>query len=176
MFERKNQKMEMYRKIVEQSIDAINGEASEDDFMTIKRIDHELTSSPGPSSTVDLSKRKLRMGQSKKAMLKYRGLGEKLIFDDEGQPHQVYEMKKGDEVPKKDVMKMGKEFAEKERSVMQNVDVIDKEVAKMRRKEKKRKRKEREQVSGEECIHNFHSHLVQGGVWCQCNRRDNRGR
>jgi ATP-dependent RNA helicase DDX10/DBP4 len=143
--------MDLYRKVVEQSIGAMGGNDSDEDFMTVKRVDHELPALMDSiiegSKAADLSKRKIKMGKSKKAMAKLRGLGEKLIFDDEGNAHQVYELKKGDEEPKQDVMKLGKEFAEEQRGVMKDIDVVDKEVARTKRKEKKRKQRDRERVS-----------------------------
>jgi ATP-dependent RNA helicase DDX10/DBP4 len=153
MFERKNQKQELYRKVVEQSVDTWAGDAgnSDDELMVVKRVDHELPShllsTPQPAD--DISKRKLKIGQSKKAMVKYRGLGEKLVFDDDGQAHQVYEMKDADELARKgvDVMKLGKEFAEEQRGMMKEVDVVDKAIVKDKRKEKKRRQKERARVS-----------------------------
>jgi len=156
MFERKNQKIELYRKVVEQSIGALGGHDSDEDFMTLKRVDHELPASTDSivedAKAVYLSKRKIKMGKSKKGMVKLRGLGEKLIFDEEGNAHQVYVLKKGDEEPKQNVIKVGKEFAEEQRDVMKNIDVMDKEVARIKRKEKKRKQRDREQVS--RTIHN----------------------
>ncbi|KIM27811.1 hypothetical protein M408DRAFT_329759 [Serendipita vermifera MAFF 305830] len=151
MFERKNQKQELYRKVVEQSVLA-HGEGlasdSEEEFMTVKRTDHELPAElvDAPDRAADISKRQLKIGKSKKAMAKQRALGEKLIFDEEGNAHQVYEMKASDELAKQgvDVMQLGKEFAEEQRGAMKEVDLVDKAVAKAKRKEKKRKQKERE--------------------------------
>lgn len=143
--------MDLYRKVVEQSIGALGGNDSDEDFMTVKRVDHELPASTHTiiedAKAADISKRKIKMGKSKKALVKFRGLGEKLIFDEKGNAHQIYELKKGDEEPKQDVMKLGKEFAEEQRGVMKNIDVVDKEVARMKRKEKKRKQRDRERVS-----------------------------
>lgn len=151
MFERKNQKMELYRKVVEQSIGVSGDVDTDDEFMTVKRVDHDLPASTNEirdeSQPSELSKRKLKLSKSKKAMIKSGGLGEKLLFDEEGNVHQVYEMKRGDEIPKQDVIKLGREFAEEQRGAMKDIDTVDKEVARLKRKEKKRKQKDRERVS-----------------------------
>jgi ATP-dependent RNA helicase DDX10/DBP4 len=153
MFERKNQKQELYRNVVEQSViayEGTGGSESEDEFMTVKRTDHELPSHllAAPDRAADISKRQLKIGQSKKAMAKTRALGEKLIFDEEGNAHQVYEMKPSDELAKQgiDLVKLGQVFAEEQRGAMKEIDAIDKAVAKEKRKEKKRKQREREKV------------------------------
>ncbi|KAG8858201.1 ATP-dependent RNA helicase dbp4 [Serendipita sp. 411] len=143
LFERKNQKQEHYRQIVEQALDVVDEE--EEDFLTVKRVNHDLPMDliqTGPAGFI--SKRKLRLAKSKKAMAKYGNKGEKLIFDDDGNAHQVYEMKDADE-PSVDVKELGKEFAQRQREELKEVDLIDKEIAKRKRKEKKLKAKKREQ-------------------------------
>lgn len=144
MFERKNQNIlsEHYTKLIDHSADA-GGSDSDDEFITLKRADHEL---PDTLPTSDfISKRKLKMGQSKKAMLKHHGLGQKLIFDEEGKPHEVYEMHDAEaEFEGVDVIEVAKEFAEDQRGKMKEVDAVDKEEAREKKKEKKRKRKEKE--------------------------------
>ncbi|TDL27948.1 DEAD-domain-containing protein [Rickenella mellea] len=140
MFERKNQGiLAPYRsKLVDHSDDG-----EDDEFITLKRADHDLPSDLPASS--DLSKRKQKMGQSKRAMLKFKGAPQKLLFDDEGKPHEVYEMVDPDEAFKgKDIMEAGRHFVEGEKGRLKMADVLDKEEAKDKKKEKKRKRKERE--------------------------------
>ena len=142
MFERKNQNIlsDHYTKLVDHSAD--NAE-NEDDFITLKRADHELPEALPKSHT--LSKRKQKMGQSKKAMLKLHGHGEKLLFDENGNARRVYEMRDAEkEFQGQDVLGVGREFAEGERGKLKDADLRDKAEAKERRKEKKRKRKERE--------------------------------
>lgn len=156
MFERKNQKQELYRKVAEQSIQEFkaNPADSEDEFMTVKRVDHDLPSeiASEPDKPEFISKRKLKIGKSKKAMAKYGSLGEKLIFDEAGEAHHVYEMKDAEELKRQgvDVMELAQQFAEQQRTEMKEVDVADKAVAKKKRKEKKLKQKarEREETDG----------------------------
>ena len=144
MFERKNQNIlsEHYTRLIDHSAEG-DGSDSDDEFITLARVDHDLPDAL-PNST-HLSRRKLKMGQSKKAMLKYHGLGQKLLFDDEGKPHEIYEMHDAEEEFKGvDVLEVGKEFAEGQRGKMKEVDVVDKEEAREKKREKKRKRKEKE--------------------------------
>ncbi|KAI0786991.1 P-loop containing nucleoside triphosphate hydrolase protein [Abortiporus biennis] len=146
MFERKNQSIlsEHYTKLVDHK-DGDDSD-SDEDFLTLKRVDHDLNETELTEHDYT-SKRKQKMSLSKKALAKYGEKGSKLVFDDEGNPHQIYEMKSTDEVFKggvKEVMEVGKKFAETERSKLRELDVIDKEEAKEKKREKKRKRKERE--------------------------------
>ncbi|TFY69593.1 hypothetical protein EVG20_g3085 [Dentipellis fragilis] len=149
MFGRKNQNIlsEHYTKLVDHSLDG--GDNDEEDFITLKRADHELPGDDELPVSENLSKRKLKMGQSKRAMLKFKGAPTRLVFDDEGNPHELYEMKDVDEVFRKEgaggVLEAGKKFVESERGKMQEADLLDKAEAKEKKKEKKRKRKEREQ-------------------------------
>lgn len=161
MFERKNQKLEQYQKLVNDTDDG--GSGSEDEFITLKRADHDLEDDPTEDlKSLALSKRKLKIGQSKKASAKYKDLGTKLVFDDEGVGHSIYETQKAEEDVEK-VREEGKEFAKVERGRMQAVDFFDKEVAKDKKKEKKRKRKERERVSIASPTRTYAEYCLTGG-------------
>lgn len=158
MFGRKNQNIlsEHYTKLVD------HGSDSDDDFITLKRADHALPDDPTAPSPFDpteptevagtfdsaenLSKRKLKMSKSKKAMLKFKGAPTRLVFDDEGQGHEIYEMRDVDEVfdGEKGALEEGRRFAEEERERLRVVDGMDKKEAREKKRERKRKRKERE--------------------------------
>ncbi|PIL37625.1 hypothetical protein GSI_01319 [Ganoderma sinense ZZ0214-1] len=87
------------------------------------------------------------MALSKKALAKSGPRGHKLVFDDAGDAHEVYELKDAGEVfvgGKEEVMEAGRRFAESERGKLRAADVEDKAEAKEKKREKKRKRKERE--------------------------------
>ncbi|RDX46437.1 DEAD-domain-containing protein [Lentinus brumalis] len=144
MFERKNQNIlsEHYTKLVDHDADG----DSEDEFITLKRADHDLDDGIALPESEFTSKRKQKLALSKKALGKYGEKGHKLVFDDEGNPHEVYEMKDVTDVFKdeREVMEAGRQFAEAERGKMKEVDVVDKAEAKEKKREKKRKRKERE--------------------------------
>lgn len=144
MFERKNQNIlsEHYSKLIDHG-----GEDDGDDFITLKRADHELVDT-GPLDPGDISKRKLKMGNAKRAIVS-NGIAKKLVFDAEGNPHELYEMADADEWFKEKgglegANIEGKKFAEGERGKMKVTDLVDKEEAKEKKREKKRKRKDRE--------------------------------
>ncbi|KAG5643333.1 hypothetical protein DXG03_001183 [Asterophora parasitica] len=146
MFERKNQNIlsDHYSKL----IDHDPADDGDDDFITLKRADHELTDDDRPLDPGDISKRKQKLGKAKKAIAK-NGVPKKLIFDDEGQAHELYELADADDWYKEKgglagVKEEGKKFAEGERGKMKVTDVVDKEEAREKKREKKRKRKERE--------------------------------
>lgn len=144
MFERKNQSIlsAHYTKLVDHESD---GPAADDDFITLKRADHDLNDADLPEHDFK-SKRKQKMALSKKAIAKGGPKGTKLVFDEEGRPHEMYEMKSTEEVfkDKSDVKEAGRQFAEAERGRLKEADVIDRAVAKEKKNEKKRKRKDRE--------------------------------
>ncbi|KAI0942852.1 hypothetical protein AcV7_002148 [Taiwanofungus camphoratus] len=146
MFERKNQNIlsEHYTKLVDHSLD--RDADSEDEFITLKRADHELPGNDELPESDFISKRKLKMATSKKALAKSGPKGNKLVFDDDGNPHEIYEMKTAEEVFKgvDDVKEAGRKFVEGERGRLKEADVVDKAQAKEKKREKKRKRKERE--------------------------------
>ena len=151
MFERKNQKLEHYHKLVDHEEDTLLaggkvGGESDDEFITIKRADHELDESLAaePPET-HLSKRKIRIGKSKKAMLKFKEAGKRIVFDDAGVGRSIYETQKPEEDVEK-VKSAGKEFAEAERGKLKEADAEDKLFVKEKKREKKWKRKEWERV------------------------------
>jgi ATP-dependent RNA helicase DDX10/DBP4 len=139
MFERKNQSVlsEHYGKHLDHSIP----EDEDEDFFSLKRIDHALDDGAGSPQTNAVSKRQIKIGESKKAMAKYQSKGTKLVFDDDGEAHQLYEVKDDEEFRKGDVREAGRQFVEQERGKLKDADVVDKELARDKRKEKKRKRK-----------------------------------
>ena len=194
MFERKNEGVlsEHYQKLVrEEESDSRSDSDSDsesgfgagahaggdDDFLTLKRADHDLdggedadvmaesTQAAGAASAAiqkqlvaeaaaaaraeNISKRKLKMGLSKKAMATAggRGQGEKLVFDDEGQSHALYELQGEDEFRAAgDAAELQRQFEEQERERLSKNDVLDKERMRQQRKEKKRLQKERERA------------------------------
>jgi ATP-dependent RNA helicase DDX10/DBP4 len=151
MFGRKNQSIlsKHYSKLVDHSEDALGLPAHEldmDDFITLSRRDHDLPSGDLPDSA-ELSKRQLKRGQSKKAMAAKKGSGTKLVFDDDGVAHQLYELEDEESFKKQgDVREMGRKFLEEEKEVLKKRDIEDREVAREKRRDKKRKRKERRKV------------------------------
>ncbi|KAI6112360.1 DEAD-domain-containing protein [Pisolithus croceorrhizus] len=145
MFGRKNQNIlsEHYAKMVDHE------DSGDEDFITLKRAAHDLPDSKEAVGidVEDLSKRKLKLSRTKRMVAKYGQLGQKLIFDEDGNPHEVYEMVEPGEFYKHgsdSVKEAGRKFAEGERGRLKEADVLDKQLAKEKRQEKKRRRKERE--------------------------------
>src|SRR5712675_1647941 len=147
MFGRKNRGVlsEHYNKLVDHASEA---SGSEENFITLKRADHDL---PSTSATLPVeentSKRQRRALMSKKGQLKHGGVPTRLVFDDDGVAHQVLEMKAVEEVfdgddAKKIALEAGWAFGEKARVKMGEVDGRDKAEAREKRLEKKRRRKE----------------------------------
>src|SRR5882762_10019425 len=133
MFERKNQDIlsKHYNKLVDHSQDSVaRDDLDEDDFITLKRIDHDLPQD-GELPADHISKRKLKMGQSKRAMLKDKGQPTHLTFDDDGNPHEVHELKDMEDVfgegGDAEIFEAGRRFLESERGKLKEADVWDKE-------------------------------------------------
>ncbi|KAK0205422.1 P-loop containing nucleoside triphosphate hydrolase protein [Desarmillaria ectypa] len=151
MFERKNQGVlsEHYNKLVDHEPGN-----DDDDFMTLKRTDHDLDEDPSaePLNLVkidNLSNRKLKLGRAKRTLALNAPSSKKIVFNDAGEAKEVYGVADAEEWVKErggmeGVMKEGAKYAEGERGKMKIADVADKEEAREKKREKKRKRKERE--------------------------------
>ena len=91
------------------------------------------------------SNRKEKLLKSKKKLLKFREKGTKFVFDDEGQPHQIYELENENQFKERSSATEQKaKFLETEQQRLQNADLTDKQAAKLKKREKKEKRKARE--------------------------------
>ncbi|KAL7327031.1 ATP-dependent RNA helicase dbp4 [Mucor circinelloides] len=161
MFQRKNQDIlsEHYSKLVDYEGDKIKLDGGledddDEDFLTIQRADHTLESDEDEDHMnniegENISKRKLKM--SKKERAKNMARGDKLVFDEEGNAHAMYEL-----VEEKDFLKDGdaksqiKAFIQEKGELMQTADKEDKEYVKQKKLEKKIKRKERERAALQE--------------------------
>lgn len=153
MFDRQNQTVlsEQYLNMTGTQIRDGNDEEDEDDFMQVKRHDHQLNEEELPDLTLPVSKRSAKKALSKKLSIVNKGLPTKLVFDDDGEAHPLYELEDEDDFKKKGDAKSQKdEFVRKEAQVMDLADLEDKELAREKRQEKKRKRKEVERRLREE--------------------------
>lgn len=167
MFERTNHDVLSghYNKLIDdKDFSGLNGKTEHDDgdFLTVKRrIDPEsidgfethendisnakVFNGLGKEPIVIDSKRKEKLLKSRKKMLKLREKGTKVVFDDDGQPHQIYELENEDQFKDRGPAAAQKaEFLEVEQERLQNADLTDKQAAKLKKKEKKAKRKARE--------------------------------
>lgn len=177
MFDRRNQDVlaDHYTKLMDKGsrLDEDKaGDADEDnEFLTVKRrLDDNPTASAGSTENVPLkleptskiitsvgkipliidSKRKAKLLTSKKQLAKVKEKGTKLIFDDNGNPHPIYELQDETQFAQRgdaDVQKAT--FREVEAQRLKEVDEDDKAAMKGKRKEKREKRKAREVEQGE---------------------------
>lgn len=154
MFKRKNQDIlsEHYSKLVDYEGDKIHVDDEDDDeeFMTITRKDHALESDEediADAETENISKRKQKM--TKKDRIKTMPRGEKLVFDEDGEAHALYELVSEQDFKKDGAVKdQIKAFIDEKGALMKTADTEDKELVKQKKLEKKIKRKERERAVG----------------------------
>ncbi|RIB05774.1 P-loop containing nucleoside triphosphate hydrolase protein [Gigaspora rosea] len=137
IFNRKNMSVftDHYTKLVDRESDNITDK--DDEFITLKRVDHELSLDLKQQNNEKLSKRKLLNAKSKKSAIKNAPRGNKIIFDDDGNAHQVYEFQDEKAFHSVDHASVQKQvFFEKELEVMKEKDKMDKMIF----REKKRKK------------------------------------
>ncbi|KAF9872308.1 DEAD/DEAH box helicase [Colletotrichum karsti] len=169
MFERTNQDVLSghYSKLVANgeidgpAVDGAGGDDEEgDDFLSVKRVlnddalDAESGKAPGSKAKVISygdqqfivdSKRREKALQSKKKMLKFKGRGTKLVFDEEGNAHPIYELQNEDDFKQEGAPEeLRQKFVESETARVREADADDKELQREKRREKKLKRKLRE--------------------------------
>ncbi|KAL6882852.1 DEAD domain-containing protein [Trichoderma longibrachiatum] len=166
MFERTNQDVlsSHYSKLVLDGGDAAKGgdeDDEDDDFLAVKRrlndeeLDQIASKAPPNNAKIiplggnDLyvvdSKRREKALQSKKKMAKFLGNGSKLVFDDDGNAHEVYELQNEEDFKQEGpAEELRKKFLDTETVKVKEADVDDKMLAKQRKREKKEKRKARE--------------------------------
>ncbi|KAI0161853.1 DEAD-domain-containing protein [Hypoxylon sp. FL1284] len=170
MFERTNQDVltSHYTKLVGDGEQGADGEEDdEDDFLSVKRVlegddldakgnglapgTRVITGLGGEEPFVLDSKRREKMLKSKKKMLKFKGKGDKVVFDDNGVAHHPYRI-----IDEEDFQQDGsaetqrQKFVENEAVRVKEADARDKQLAKDRRREKKEKRKARDAMEDDE--------------------------
>ncbi|KAF1840828.1 DEAD-domain-containing protein [Cucurbitaria berberidis CBS 394.84] len=146
--------------------EATANDGADDDFMAVKRriladdededfgVDDDTSTTPGgrivhlagaSQPIVIDSNRREKLLTSKKKLLAFMDKGKKLIYDDDGNPHEVYELENEAQFKAKGLPEEQRQkFIDAAREVVQEADVEDKAAAKAKRKEKLQKRKERE--------------------------------
>ncbi|KAF2018984.1 DEAD-domain-containing protein [Aaosphaeria arxii CBS 175.79] len=96
------------------------------------------------------SNRREKLLKSKKKLLKLKDKGKKLVYDDEGNPHEIYELQDEEDFKAKGLPEEQRQrFMEEAKRVVQEADVDDKAALKARKKEKLRRRKERERAEAQ---------------------------
>ncbi|EPE24320.1 P-loop containing nucleoside triphosphate hydrolase [Glarea lozoyensis ATCC 20868] len=169
MFERRNQDVLSghYSKLIAEDghdeIDDARKDADDDnDFLSVKRVvsvdessDDDEASDEGDAipgakiipgvgreAIVIDSKRKEKLMTSKKKLLKLKEKGTKLVFDDEGKPHEMYELE-----DERDFVRRGPADAQRAKFVelatekVREADLDDKELAKQKKRERREKKK-----------------------------------
>ncbi|KAL7627302.1 ATP-dependent RNA helicase dbp4 [Parahypoxylon ruwenzoriense] len=173
MFERTNQDVltSHYTKMIGDGEQGADSEEDDDqDFLSVKRVleGDELDMNagnglaPGAKIITGLggeepfivdSKRREKMLKSKKQMLKFKGKGDKVVFDDEGVAHHPYRIKnEGDFKRDGSAEAQRQKFVEGETVKVKEADISDKQLAKDKRREKKEKRKAREAMESGEAM------------------------
>lgn len=166
MFERQNQDVlsKHYSKLV---VDGDGQEGSDDDdFLSVKRrlndddLDAEIKKGSignakvleglgGDEPYVIDSKRREKALQSKKKMLKFKGNPSKLVFDDEGNSHEIYELQDENDFKQQGPAEQQRlAFVDSESARVREADVDDKQLARQKKREKREKRKAREREDG----------------------------
>ncbi|KAM0250121.1 hypothetical protein ACHAP5_002438 [Fusarium lateritium] len=163
MFERTNQDVlsSHYNKLV---LDGEDKDDDEDDFLSVKRVlkdsdlDEEANNAykssarivqglGGEEPFVVDSKRREKALKSKKKMLKFKGNPSKVVFDEDGNAHEIYELKDEDDfMGEGPAEEQRRKFVEDETSRVREADVDDKALAKQKRREKREKRKAAERA------------------------------
>ncbi len=173
MFQRRNQDVlaAHYAKLVDSPED-MDGQADADednDFLTVKRRlnseDDEMEdldpiaqrentktiSVNGRDPLIIDSKRREKLLKSKKKLLKLKGKGTKLVYDSDGNAHEVYELEDEDHFKQRgSAADQKSKFLEAERQRLQTADLADKQAAKEKKKTKREKRKAREAAERDE--------------------------
>ena len=178
MFERRNQDIlaPHYSNLIEHGNEAswnADADADEDqDFLAVRRrLNHadgngameqnghnngiRAISVAGKEPLLIDSKRREKLVQSKKLLAKLKGKGSKLVYDDEGNPHEVYELEDETGFQKKGTAADQREkFLEAERNRVRQADLGDKDVAKEKRRAKREKLRDRrrEELEAQEAL------------------------
>ncbi|KAH8433429.1 RNA-dependent ATPase HCA4 [Aspergillus melleus] len=119
--------------------------SSDDDEEETDKKDIKTVHIDGRDPLVVDSKRREKLLKSKKKLLKFKGKGTKLVYDDEGNAHELYEMEDEDQFKARgDAKDQQAQFLAEETQRTRQADLEDKAVDKQKRREKKEKRKQRE--------------------------------
>lgn len=166
MFERKNQDVLSghYSKIIADDDVAEKDQGADSDeeneFLSVKRVhavdkdDDDIITEQVPAQNktpgleTDLvidSKRREKLLKSKKKLLKFKGKGTKFVYDSDGEAHEIYELEDEDDFRKRGSAEAQRAiFLQEEATRVAEADVLDKQLAKEKRRQKKEKMKQRE--------------------------------
>ncbi|KPM35454.1 ATP-dependent RNA helicase DBP4 [Neonectria ditissima] len=164
MFERTNQDVlsSHYTKLVVGDDEKDGEDEDEEDFLSVKRrlndddLDEEsknafesstkiINGLGGDAPYIVDSKRREKALKSKKKMLKFKGNPTKLVYDDDGDAHEVYELRDENDFRQEGPAdEQRRRFVEDEATRVRDADVDDKQLARQKKRDKRDKRKARE--------------------------------
>lgn len=106
---------------------------------------------PGAKAPIILdSKRREKLLKSKKKLLKLKGKGTKLVFDDDGNAHQIYELEDEDNFKAAGTAEdQRRQFLQSETERVREADLLDKATAKDKKRARRERKKERERAEEE---------------------------
>ncbi|RAK97534.1 RNA-dependent ATPase HCA4 [Aspergillus ibericus CBS 121593] len=129
----------------DKDLDVAGSSSEDEDEKAGSKTGTKVVQLDGKETLVIDSKRREKLLKSKKKLLKFKGKGTKLVYDDEGNAHEIYEMEDEEQFKAKgDAKEQRARFLAEETERTRQADVEDKEVAKQKKREKKEKRKARE--------------------------------
>lgn len=127
------------------------GESDSEESVAEQQKTAKVVQLDGKDPLVIDSKRREKLLKSKKKLLKFKGKGTKLVYDDEGNPHELYEMEDEEQFKARgDANSQRERFLAEEAERTRRADLEDKELAREKRREKKEKRRARERALAEE--------------------------
>jgi ATP-dependent RNA helicase DDX10/DBP4 len=142
---------------IKRRIPAVSDPGVHDDELGFEETGDDEVSGPksvhlqGASNPLILdSKRREKLLKSKKKLLKLKDKGSKVVFDDDGNAHQIYELEDEEAFKARGAADdQRQKFLESEKGRVKTADEIDRSVAKEKKRSKKEKRKERERAEAE---------------------------
>ena len=178
MFERQNQDIltDHYTKLMQDDDDDdddVDLSDDDEDFLARPKVKHHIPDLDPTASSSDTeaptaaahktlhlpglenplvvdSNRRAKLLKSKKKLLKFKGNGSKLVFDDDGNAHQIYELKDLDDFkasgPAEEQRRL---FAQEGGEKVREADVEDKVLAREKKRVKREKMRERERAEAE---------------------------
>lgn len=139
------------RRFVAGDAELDQNESSSDQSGDEKEKSTKMVQIDGHEPLVIDSKRREKLLKSKKKLLKFKGKGTKLVYDDEGNAHEIYEMEDEEQFKARgDADTQRERFLAEETERTRRADLEDKELVREKRREKKEKRRARERALAEE--------------------------
>lgn len=139
------------RRLSSASADESKSEAAKNTNDVVQDPDKNIVSSSTKEPILVDSKRKEKLLKSKKNVARLKERGKKLVFDEDGTAHEMYELQDEDKFQKRGAPDEQKaRFLQAEQERLRSADVSDKAAEKAKRREKKAKRNAREAMQMEQ--------------------------